>query len=413
MVEDFLRDPHESLAVLTGYAGTGKTTLLQKIAEQHGAPLLVTPTGKAAVRATEATGLETSTIHRLIYKPAEDPETGEVTFARKTVDDFKGRKLKLVVIDEASMVNQKLWSELWDVCTDAGFKILAVGDTFQLPPVERDGGGFNLLQTVPTEYRSHLSEIMRQALENPIVRASMILREQPSEWYSAYGLLCPISSKKVLEKTLDLRGRGVTIAYTNKFRHQLNRDVREALGFGDHLETGEPLLVQQNNYGIDRYNGEVVEFGGWMEPPNDQSRRIVIDRSAKVSVPPRYTASFGVAVADGKPVLLSPEDVAGQVGDTPSMFLRKAGHDAWSKALGEAGGHTVFTRDGEERWLPPPLLRANYGYALTCHKSQGSEWDEVVVAVESWLVKPDTLMGRRWLYTAFTRARKRVWIASV
>jgi ATP-dependent exoDNAse (exonuclease V) alpha subunit len=172
-------------AILTGFAGTGKTTMLKAIASRFGAPTVLAPTGKAALRVQEATGLTAGTIHKWLYRPSENQKTGDVEFKLKDCKQVERPYNGLVIVDEASMVGRDLWEHLWDMCQLLDLKILLVGDPFQLPPVEmkktdKDGNdldSFSPLLDVRTEYRAHLSEVTRQALDNPILRASMLIRE--------------------------------------------------------------------------------------------------------------------------------------------------------------------------------------------------------------------------------------------
>lgn len=386
-----------AFGVVSGWAGTGKTTLIEQVAERHGPPLVVTPTGKAALRVTEATGLDASTIHRWAYETREDPDTGETRWRRKPANKICLPTNGLVVLDEASMLGEAVWRDLWVLCQAAGLRVVLVGDPFQLPPVVRreDGqwGTFSALTDLKTDHRVDLTEVVRQALDSPIIRASVDIRSGAEGARRAMGSLARVASSResLVREFLALGPSRAMVAHTNQCRQDLNLAVRSALGLGDELAAGEPLLVLLNTYCLDRFNGEVVTFDGWRQHPDDQVG--VRDRHKNLSA----TVSFGIAGVDGSAAMVSPEEVFAQCGSMPSTTLQRA-----------ARAYAI------ERWGTPkeevvPYLSANLGHCLTCHKAQGSEWDDVVVVVEPSVGGPQGrygVEGRRWLYTAITRARK-------
>ena len=398
MTRQLVKDEEPHFGVLTGYAGTGKTTMLKNIAEEHGNPLVLTPTGKASLRVTEATGLEASTIHRWMYKSSTNPKTGDPQWTKKPVDELELPSNGLIVIDEASMVGEDLWLDIWGLCSSIGLKALLVGDKFQLPPVTKkseDGEwkSFSALKDLRTSYRADLTEVVRQALDNPIIRASMMLRAGELEAMDAVMDVLPsVHRSELVGRFLAMaEGNRALIAHRNITRQQLNLDVRKALGHDSRdLVEGEPLLVLFNNYFLDRFNGEVVAFSKWSRTPD--APIAVRDRFKNLAT----MMGFGIADIEGSPAILSPEEVFAQTEGMPETTVartaRQHAMDEW----------------GYEKALAPSHLNANLGYALTCHKSQGSEWDDVMVVVEPSLRNPYAYEGRRWLYTAITRARKNV-----
>lgn len=394
MVGLFLKQTDNRFARITGYAGTGKTTLIRTLADRYGDPTILTPTGKAALRVGEATGLFAMTIHRFLYEPSEDPKTGKPIFNIKpswddAMIDMEG---KLVLIDEASMVDRLVWRDLMLVAKTVGFHVLVMGDLFQLPPVYKDerGASFSTL-TLPTPFSVNLTEVIRQALDSPIILASMILRSGQPE-YEALELLEPLGEPALIRTIVEMRERnGVSLCFTNKMRHALNVRVREAMGFEPNtLVKGEPILVTQNNYNLNCWNGEVLEFGGWQEDPGPP-----------FSVADRYTNSaldmrFGLGVVNDNPAIMSPEVVTGR---------------AEAAQIGQGTIRKNARRNYKHQHISegaPPYLDCNYGYALTCHKAQGSEWPEVLVVLEDRLSALRGVEKKRWLYTAITRAKHTV-----
>jgi ATP-dependent exoDNAse (exonuclease V) alpha subunit len=223
MVGRLLDEEEGKFAVLSGYAGTGKTTMLKVVAEEQGAPLVLTPTGKAALRVAEATGLQASTIHRWLYKASEDAKTGEPRWSKKPVNEIFIPTNGLIVIDEASMVSQELWQDVWSFCKPLGLKLLLVGDRFQLPPVVRknDDGewkSFSALTDLPTDFRTDLTEVCRQALDSPIILASMAIRAGEMEAMEAIIEIVPSTSvRELIPSFLKMQeGKRALIAHTNK-----------------------------------------------------------------------------------------------------------------------------------------------------------------------------------------------------
>lgn len=394
MVATLLKSEGAAFGVLTGYAGTGKTTVLRVLADVYGHPLVLTPTGKAAVRVTEATALEARTIHRFMYKANEDPETGELGWNRKDLTEVAEHipENRLVVVDEASMVSDSVWRDIWALAEKLLLRVLLVGDPFQIPPVKPDDKYFSAL-ALKTPHRANLTEVVRQALDNPILWASMKIREGEEETMEAFAALPGVDRGELVARFLQMAPSRALIAWRNTTRQALNQEVRRTLGLSDRdLVVGEPLLVMLNNYDLDRFNGEVVDFAGWVNPPGDQ---MAVRNAAKNL---SSMASYGLAKVAGVnfSVLVSPEDVFCQTGGMPPKTM-----STYSKVYARQ-------RMGYGK-LTPSFLAANFGYCLTAHKAQGSEWDEVAVVVEpgmKWL-NPE---GRRWLYTALTRAKKKAYL---
>jgi exodeoxyribonuclease-5 len=406
MLRAFLAQDEHRVALLTGYAGTGKTTLIKVIDTQHRLDTVLTPTGKATLRVTEATGLSSQTIHRFLYVPQEDAKTGEIRFVLKGMRDFGHLSGGLILIDEASMVHVDVWHDLRAMAELAGFKILLMGDRFQLPPVSKDGAEPFSALDVATPFRVNLTEVIRQALDSPIIRASMLLRSGRPD-FEAMALLEPVASSRVVSSvTALLEKGGAVVVHRNATRYRLNTDVRQALGFKpDSIQPREPLLVLQNNYFLDRYNGELVRFESWEAPPSTATTTVVRDRWANVSL----EMAFGLASVENGRCLISPDEVTGRAegAGVGARSIRRTSEEIYTEKLAPVGRDEL-----ENEEVPsPPHLHCNYGYALTCHKSQGSEWPEVLVIIEPSLRVLGEIERRRWLYTAITRAKTRVSFA--
>ena len=385
------------VAVISGYAGTGKTTLLQVLAKEDPLFFVLTPTGKAAVRVKEAAGCEAMTIHRWQYNPTKDDKTGEYKFTMRQPSELRLPSRRTLIIDEASMVSKQVWEHLYWFCQALGLNIVLIGDGFQLPPVEMDPTkkAFSVFaEDFQAQYRVHLTEVLRQALESPIIRISTLIRTETD-------ITGPITQLDiVMEKRLEqalietFNERGVILCHRNATRHATNARIRQLRGLPEgNLMANEPVLVTRNNYQLNVFNGEVFTIDGLYTTHGPVP---VVDRYKNKSM----FMAFREATFNGIPdrAVISPEEIFGKSADMDSDTISKASRFLVKDA---------YRRDFGDAEAAPHHLHANLGYALTCHKSQGSEWPSAVVMMES-SVRIGTQEGRRWLYTALTRAREKV-----
>jgi exodeoxyribonuclease V len=331
---------------LFGYAGTGKTTLARHLAEHvDGKVLYAAFTGKAAqvMRSKGCRGA--STIHSLIYKARE---SGEETPNFELWDDAPASTAKLIVIDECSMVDAELGRDLmsFDV------PLLVLGDPAQLPPIQ--GGGF-FTEASPD---AMLTEVHRQAQDDPIVLLSMQVREGKRLALGEYGL-----TQVVRRSGLDparVLGADQVLVGRNATRHAYNGRMRERRGFAEALPLpGDKLVCLRNNRKKGLFNGGLF---------------MVKERGARKSV---------------ITMRLAPEEDTGgrivRVSVRPECFT---------------GNIEAFDWPQRKRYD-----EFDYGYVLTVHKAQGSQWDDVVLFDESFAFSDSR---ERWLYTGITRAAKRL-----
>jgi exodeoxyribonuclease-5 len=338
---------------LFGYAGTGKTTLARHLAESvEGKVSYAAFTGKAALvmRAKGCGGA--STIHSLIYKARESRE--EIP-SFELWDDAPASKAKLIVIDECSMVDAELGRDLLSF----GIPVLVLGDPAQLPPIQ--GAGF----FTEAEPDAMLTEVHRQAQDDPIVRLSMMVREGERLEPGRYGdteivLRADFDPDRVMEADQILVGR-------NNTRRAYNTRLRERLGREEALPvSGDKLVCLRNNRKKGLFNG-----GLWQVK----------------------------------------ERAAGKSGGIITMRITPDA-DLSGSALGIKGLKVSVRREcflgGIENYDWPQRKtydEFDYGYVLTVHKAQGSQWDDVVLFDESFAF-PDS--RARWLYTGITRAAKKL-----
>lgn len=344
---------------LFGYAGTGKTTLArvieQEFTEQELTVRFAAFTGKAA-HVLRTKGVEADTIHGLIYKLVK--EQNRQPIFRLDVDDSPLNWTDLLVLDEVSMVNEEIGNDLLSF----GKKILVLGDPGQLPPVS--GTGFFTAQ----DPDFLLTDIHRQAQDSPIIQLATQIRKGILPAIGKYGESAyqfGMSADLVMNADQLIVGR-------NKTRRAANARARQILGYTDPLpQVGDKLVCLRNNRKESFMNGTLWRVKG----VNTEYKGLKDD-----FFPPAYICDL---VSDD-----DPDDVREGVQLHRETFL-----------------------EGE---IPASSIRLanefDYGYALTCHKAQGSQWNHVVVMDESSAFRDDKW---KWLYTAVTRAAEKVTICRV
>src|SRR5215831_2956105 len=243
---------------LFGYAGTGKTTLARHLAEDvDGDVVFAAFTGKAALVMRRKGCTDASTIHSLIYRARE---SGEETPTFELWDDAPASKAKLIVIDECSMVDAELGRDLLSF----GVPVLVLGDPAQLPPIQ--GGGY----FTEAEPDAMLTEVHRQAQDDPIVRLSMQIRAGERLKPGTYGASQVVrrdalDPQRVLDADQVLVGRNAT-------RRAYNARMRERRGFTEPLPMqGDKLVCLRNNRRKGLFNG-----GLWLIKEKPKTRREII-----------------------------------------------------------------------------------------------------------------------------------------
>lgn len=339
---------------LGGYAGVGKTTVIKEIVkrmqEAYGRHLYG---NKVATRVASFTGKavsvlrrkgvpEASTLHSLMYLVDVDETTHKVSFSKRYILDPMP---SLIIVDEASMISTELWNDL----KHFGHKLLYVGDPGQLEPV---GDNPNLMKNP----KITLCEIHRQAKESPILKLAHHVRTGGRiEYQSQPGLA-------VITKA-DLANQPITdefqlICGLNKQRTSMNAMIRGQLGRTGLVSIGEKVICVQNNRTHGLFNGQIMFVDKIHEDNGAITTCDVHDElGAKRFAVPMFNRGFG------------------------SNFDLKS-----------------------EKLPNPETCLFDYGYCITCHKAQGSEWDNVVV-LEQYMGFMNIDM-KRWAYTAITRAAK-------
>jgi len=404
---------------LFGYAGTGKTTIAQHIVSQLDGVdetnvIYAAFTGKAAYVLRTKGCTDARTIHSLIYLPAEKAreKLRELIRQLDATDDPTERELlqkqikverqrletpswllrspeetdlttaQLLVVDEVSMVGEQMATDLLSFQVP----IMVLGDPAQLPPVE--GGGY-FIDATPDHL---LTEIHRSALDSPVTRLATAVRgSQPGDrWYGIPGADGD-SGRRDWISMADLLAFDQVLVGTNNTRWQAIHLLRALRGqVGDMPVPGDRIICLANNPDQAVFNGQQFQVeSAVVDPKRDD--RLVLD----------------VVDDDGRQRKLT----------------------TWRAGFTGLEGEKLAKREGRGG-----VVAATFGQAITVHKSQGSQWDRVLVVDEAGVFAriaaktksqtrnaaglPDRgssaqaghLAGQRWLYTAVTRAAEQVVI---
>jgi exodeoxyribonuclease V len=347
---------------LFGYAGTGKTTLAIAIAErvreiagepedENKAVKFAAFTGKAALVMRSKGCRGASTIHSLIYRT--DEETGgSPTFILN--QDSPVADAKLVIIDECSMVGGELAADLLSF----EVKVLVLGDPAQLPPVQ-DAGYFTNAKP-----DAMLTEVHRQAEGNPIIRLSMDIRNGIRLTHGDHGACRIVPWKKDAIELSDILAADQLLVGKNLTRTNMNARVRTLKKLTRETPVvGERLVCLRNNRTKHLFNGGLWNVAK-LQKFNPEAVRMVI----------------------------SPHDA----GDMARDVLVKVRPQFFN------GTEASLTWEQKKEFD-----EFTFGYALTVHKSQGSQWNNVILFDESYAFRDDSA---RWLYTGVTRAAERLTV---
>lgn len=442
-----------SVFILRGYAGTGKTTMVKVIAdyiEQTRQLAMMAPTGRAARVLAMKTGHTATTIHKAIYSKAHvEPKKvkniaeSEFKFVFSINNSENGGNI-VAIVDEASMVcSRKIEHELFMFGTDNlmedlltfvrpnfGGKVIFVGDPAQLPPV-----GESVSNALRAEYfkekglkviEAELTEVLRQKDDSVILKNAMMIRNLLKKdkrnqlvFEEQKDDVETVPSEQFLDKYLNYRKESgkhdsVIICYSNKSANRYNRDIRKSLYGGDvPLQKNDILLITQNNYRLDRMNGEfvpVLSIGERIQQSapvyaqiGGKKERIVITLNfIKVTVPN----------GDGNPIpcmlledLLTSDTATISIDENRALYINfcmrnpnlKQGTESFAEALLNDEYYNA--------------IRAKYGYAVTGHKCQGGEWGKVFVDYTGRTGLDDDSL--KWAYTATTRAQKTLYVTNL
>ncbi len=421
-----------STFLLTGSAGTGKTFLInlitKKLRRNGFKVMLLAPTGRAAKVITRRTKRHAYTIHHHIYSPLESAG-GEVYFRLK---ENKAVSNTVYIVDEASMIGDDggvgLLRDLFSFVfgNEQDRKLILVGDPVQLPPVGHHESPALQPQMLTREmdavvWHAHLTEVKRQlhdseVLDNAVKIRDAFLAEDPS------GLVLePGREVQVLENGYEgveiflgyfREGdpdRVVFITYSNWQATQVNKAIRMQLhGVEDLLIAGDQLMVVRNNYhwGDPKKlpflaNGE-MGIVREVFPESYEEAYTLKWMDAEVEFLDNRGETFLVSC---KLILDLLESKEPQVDQATMRMIARARQEEYSD-LSFSQAKALIQKD-------PYIhgLQVKYGYAMTGHKSQGGQWENVIIGFEPDYGN-DPLAYLRWSYTVFTRAESRTFLLS-
>ena len=372
----------EHYTVISGYAGTGKSTLVKFIVaalpniNPDEDVIYTSFTGKATQVLQKKGNKNVSTLHKLLFESIPKPDG---TFFRKPVEFIP---YKIVIVDECSMVPKELLQRL----IKYNVHIICLGDPGQLPPINKNED--NHLLDHPHIF---LDEIMRQEAESEIINLTMDIRAgKPLTRYQ--GKEVQVLNKDELTTGMLLWADQIICA-KNETRIALNNQMRDLLGRSGGPQDGDKVICLKNNWDIYSVNDNPLVNGtiGYLKD----------SFSTYINLPRQITS-------DGQPKKL---DIltANFISDTEEDYgILNMDKQLIITGVPGLDWKTSYKMGRNWRFQNKIPDQFTYGYAITCHKSQGSEWDNVLVIEEGFPFEKEE--HKQWLYTAATRAAKKLVI---
>lgn len=368
----------EPYTVISGYAGTGKSTLINFIIEALNIPkeqvCYIAYTGKAASVLASKGCPNARTAHKLLYKAKPLPNGG---FHFYPVKHLEG-DYKVIVVDEVSMLPKTMW----ELLLSHKVYVIALGDPGQLPPINKDED--NEVLKNPHVF---LDEIMRQAKDSEIIRLSMWIREDKrlSDFpvdNTGNGQVKIFSKNEVVSGMYDWADQ--ILCATNNKRNEINNYVRKQKGFGLEPEIGDKIISLRNHWEYFSSSGNFALTNGsigeitYLNLEEFRFPKYITNEKIKCL----YT-TFKVE-EDNSEFVSIPIDYKFLLTGTPSLEPKQAYLLLKNKNL-----------------IDPPF-EFSYAYAITTHKAQGSQWSKVLVFEEPFPF--NKVEHKQWLYTACTRS---------
>jgi exodeoxyribonuclease-5 len=431
-----LSENHKELFLLKGYAGTGKTTivgtLVKNLWKAKKSAILLAPTGRAAKVISNYSNKEAFTIHKKIYYP-KSQKGGGVSF---TLQKNKHRNV-IFIVDEASMIpdinqesklfeNGSLLDDLMQyVYSGHQCKLLLIGDTAQLPPVKLSISPALDKHTLTNYYNKEvieleMDEVVRQQQDSGIlVNATKIRNRIEDGLFEAFKfsempyaeVIRPLDGQELMDAIQDSYATlgnedTVIIVRSNKRANLYNQNIRNRILFQEEeLSAGDYLMVVKNNYFWVKphteagfiANGDIVEVLEIFSFKDLYGFRFAEVKIRMVDYP-RMQPFETVLLLD---TLTS---------ETPSLSYEDS-----NKLYQEVMQDYASEKSNYKRFLSVKnntffnALQVKFSYAITCHKSQGGQWNTVFVE-QPYLPNGVDKEYLRWLYTAVTRAKEKLYL---
>lgn len=425
-----------SLYVLKGFAGTGKTTIIGTIVtnlwKAKKSAVLMAPTGRAAKVISNYSGKEAFTIHKKIYT-ARYSKSGKVSFVLAP----NKHKKTIFIVDEASMISDipsqsslfgsgSLLDDLMQyVYSGHQCKLLLIGDTAQLPPVKLDISPALNEDALSLSYnkevtRMELDEVVRQEQDSGILFNATLLREALSgSYFDSFqfnlkgfkDIVRLIDGHEIMDAINDAYSslgneETAIIVRSNKRANLYNQQIRSRILFNEHeLTAGDYLMIVKNNY-------------FWLKPTSEAgfiANGDIIEVLEVFSIKELYGFRFAeVKVRMVDYPKMRPFETVLMLDtinlETPSLPYEEANRlyqEVLKDYEDEASSYKKFLKVKNNKYLN--ALQVKFSYAITCHKSQGGQWHTVFVE-QPYLPEGVNRDYLRWLYTAVTRAKEKLYL---
>lgn len=425
-----------ALYLLKGYAGTGKTTIIGSIVANLGkakmSSVLMAPTGRAAKVISNYSGKEAFTIHKKIYFPKKESGGGV-----KFVLQPNKHKNTIFIVDEASMIpdtpseskfveNGSLLDDLMQyVYAGQNCKLLLIGDTAQLPPVKLDISPALDENKLALNYdkevtKMELDEVVRQGQDSGILSNATILREVLSgSFYESFKfnlghfkdivrLTDGYEIMDAIDGAYSDLGNEETaiIVRSNKRANLYNQQIRSKILFNENeLSSGDYLMVVKNNYFWLKATSEAgfIANGDIIEVLEIFSiKELYGFRFAEVKIRmvdyPRMQPFETVLILD---------TIDAETPSLPYEESNKLYQEVMMDFEDETSKYKKFLKVKNNKHFN--ALQVKFSYAITCHKSQGGQWNTVFVE-QPYLPEGINKDYLRWLYTAITRAKEKLYL---
>ncbi|MBT8252784.1 MAG: AAA family ATPase [Bacteroidia bacterium] len=435
-LSQFIFDSSNSIYLLRGYAGTGKTTLISTVVNNlwkiKKSAVLLAPTGRAAKVISNYSGKEAFTIHKKIYTPRY-AKSGKINFVLQS----NKHKKTIFIVDEASMISDvssqsglfgsgSLLDDLIQYVY-SGFqcKLLLVGDAAQLPPVKLDLSPALNPSNLELRYNksvisAELTEVVRQQQDSGILHNATQIRNlldqsdynqlkfELSGFQDIVRLIDGYDIMDAINSAYSNLGYGDTaiIVRSNKRANMYNQQIRSRILFNEHeLTTGDYLMVVRNNY-------------YWLKPNSEAgfiANGDIIEILEIFSIKELYGFRFAevkIRMVDYqrmKPfeTVLLLDTIMAETPALPYEEANKLYQEVMKDHEDESSSYKKFLKVKNNKYLN--ALQVKFSYAITCHKSQGGQWHTVFVE-QPYLPNGIDRDYLRWLYTAVTRAEEKLYL---
>ena len=434
---DYVFDTNpNSLYVLKGFAGTGKTTIIGAIVtnlwKAKKSAVLMAPTGRAAKVISNYSGKEAFTIHKKIYA-ARYSNSGKVSFVLAP----NKHKKTIFIVDEASMISDipnqsslfgsgSLLDDLMQyVYSGHQCKLLLIGDTAQLPPIKLDLSPALNETALELSYnkdviRMELDEVVRQEQDSGILFNATLLREALAGSYfdsfqfninSFNDIVRLVDGYEIMDAINDAYSclgneETAIIVRSNKRANLYNQQIRSRILFNEHeLTAGDYLMIVKNNY-------------FWLKPTSEAgfiANGDIIEVLEVFSIKELYDFRFAevkVRMVDYPKMrpfetVLMLDTISLETPSLPYEEANKLYQEVLKDYEDETSSYKKFLKVKNNKYLN--ALQVKFSYAITCHKSQGGQWHTVFVE-QPYLPEGVNRDYLRWLYTALTRAKEKLYL---